>query len=67
MVVTDADQEMKGRFCQAWNDPHFYTSDRRRYDFYGTGMYVLYRHKTRPYEVRNDAYFIKNITGHNTS
>lgn len=38
--------------CTSLNDPHITTFDGRRYDNFNTGEFVLYRHKTLPYEVR---------------
>ncbi|XP_033756295.1 uncharacterized protein LOC117339040 [Pecten maximus] len=38
--------------CRSVNDPHITTFDKRTYDNFLEGEFVLYRHKTLPYEVR---------------
>ncbi|XP_076103011.1 von Willebrand factor D and EGF domain-containing protein-like isoform X2 [Mytilus galloprovincialis] len=59
IIVTDDEHQMSGRVCESFNDPHFYTSDRYRWDDYKPGEYILYKHKTKPYQV-NALYGICN-------
>ncbi|CAC5384240.1 unnamed protein product [Mytilus coruscus] len=51
ILVTDVEHTMAGRVCQSYNDPHFYTADRLYWDYYEHGEFILYRHKTLPYQV----------------
>ncbi|CAG2228914.1 unnamed protein product [Mytilus edulis] len=51
IIVTDEEHQMAGRLCESVNDPHFYTADRYRWDNYEPNEYILYRHKTKPYQV----------------
>ncbi|XP_076111545.1 von Willebrand factor D and EGF domain-containing protein-like [Mytilus galloprovincialis] len=51
ILVSDADEKMKGRHCQVYNDPHFYTADRKYYNYYGTGEHILYQNTKYPYQV----------------
>ncbi|XP_052063239.1 uncharacterized protein LOC127702954 isoform X1 [Mytilus californianus] len=51
ILVSDADEKMKNRLCRVFNDPHFWTADRTRYDYYGVGEYILYKNTKYPYQV----------------
>ncbi|XP_013398006.1 mucin-17 [Lingula anatina] len=46
--VTDGDRRAA---CSSTNDPHMSTFDRRRYNNFYEGEFVLYRHKELPYAV----------------
>ncbi|CAC5391221.1 unnamed protein product [Mytilus coruscus] len=59
IIVTDDEHQMAGRVCESFNDPHFYTADRYRWNDYKPGEYILYRHKNKPYQV-NALYGICN-------
>ncbi|XP_078310499.1 uncharacterized protein LOC144618409 [Crassostrea virginica] len=39
--------------CRSVGDPHITTFDKRTYDVFQEGEFILYRHKTLPYEVRS--------------
>ncbi|CAI9738780.1 Willebrand factor D and EGF domain-containing [Octopus vulgaris] len=47
-TVVDRDRTA---LCNSLNDPHMTTFDGRNYDNFYEGEFVLYRHKTLPYEV----------------
>ncbi|XP_076109578.1 uncharacterized protein LOC143078608 [Mytilus galloprovincialis] len=49
--VSDADEKMKNRLCKVYNDPHFVTADGKKYDYHGTGEYILYKNTKYPYQV----------------
>ncbi|KAK7469516.1 hypothetical protein BaRGS_00036462 [Batillaria attramentaria] len=49
--VTVSDQDTRA-VCYSLNNPHVTTFDGKTYDADESGEYVLYRHKTLPYEVR---------------
>nr|XP_034327587.1 uncharacterized protein LOC105328884 [Crassostrea gigas] len=49
LTVVDGDRVAT---CSSINDPHMTTFDKRYYDNYLEGEFILYKHKTLPYEVR---------------
>ncbi|XP_062619832.1 von Willebrand factor D and EGF domain-containing protein-like, partial [Saccostrea cucullata] len=49
VTVIDGD---KVALCSSINDPHMATFDKKYYDVYLEGEFILYRHRTLPYEVR---------------
>ncbi|XP_061171737.1 von Willebrand factor D and EGF domain-containing protein-like [Saccostrea echinata] len=49
VTIVDGD---KIAVCSSINDPHMTTFDGRYYDNYLEGEFILYRHKSLPYEVR---------------
>ncbi|XP_035682473.1 von Willebrand factor D and EGF domain-containing protein-like [Branchiostoma floridae] len=51
VLVTTIDQDTSE--AHASGDPHYITFDRRRYDWYGVGDFVLHRSKGRPFEVHS--------------
>ncbi|XP_076103005.1 von Willebrand factor D and EGF domain-containing protein-like [Mytilus galloprovincialis] len=60
ILVSDGEKQLSGRVCESFNDPHFYTADKYRWDNYKPGEYILYRHKTKPYQV-NALYGLCNV------
>ncbi|KAI8502993.1 hypothetical protein Bbelb_196950 [Branchiostoma belcheri] len=50
VLVTTIDHDSST--AHASGDPHYTTFDRRRYDWYGVGDFVLHRSKGRPFESR---------------
>ncbi|XP_078683796.1 von Willebrand factor D and EGF domain-containing protein-like isoform X2 [Branchiostoma floridae x Branchiostoma belcheri] len=51
VLVTTIDHDSST--AHASGDPHYTTFDRRRYDWYGVGDFVLHRSKGRPFEVHS--------------
>ncbi|XP_041370718.1 uncharacterized protein LOC121384400 [Gigantopelta aegis] len=64
VVVGQVDLTVKDRdrsaLCLSSGDPHFTTFDKKHYNNYLEGEFILYRHKTLPYEVRT---FLRNCNG----
>ncbi|XP_041368567.1 uncharacterized protein LOC121382945 isoform X2 [Gigantopelta aegis] len=50
VTIKDSDRTS---LCSSVNDPHMKTFDGRKYNNFLEGEFVLYRHKTLPYEVRS--------------
>ncbi|XP_052071137.1 uncharacterized protein LOC127709569 [Mytilus californianus] len=51
VVVSDHDSAVTSRTCGTWNDPIYRTADGHRFWHYGSGEFILYRHKKYPYWV----------------
>ncbi|CAH1267733.1 VWDE [Branchiostoma lanceolatum] len=51
VLVTTIDQDSSQ--AHASGDPHYMTYDRRKYDWYGVGDFVIHRSKGRPFEVHS--------------
>ncbi|XP_022787242.1 von Willebrand factor D and EGF domain-containing protein-like [Stylophora pistillata] len=49
VLITKVENPVK--ICWATGDPHYYTFDKRYYDFYRPGDFVLYQSKYRNFEV----------------
>jgi len=54
VFLTEQNRDIAGKYCYYYHDPHAWSFDGRRFEMQKIGTFVLYKHKTLPFEIQGE-------------